>query len=53
MLAVVSAVTHFHLYLYGGRVTVLINHSAVKVVLVTPNPRVNMPAGELESVAEG
>ena len=37
-LAVVWAVTHFHSYLYGNRVTVLTDHSAVKAVLETPNP---------------
>ena len=37
-LAVVWAVTHFHSYLYGNRVTVLTDHSAVKAVLETSNP---------------
>jgi len=37
-LAVVWAVTHFHSYLYGGRVTILTDHSAVKAVLETSNP---------------
>ena len=37
-LAVVWAVTHFHYYLYGNRVTVLTDHSAVKAVLETSNP---------------
>ena len=37
-LAVVWAVTHFHCYLYGYRVTVLTDHSAVKAVLETSNP---------------
>ena len=37
-LAVVWAVTHFHSYLYGCRVTVLTDHSAVKAVLETSNP---------------
>lgn len=37
-LAVVWAVSHFHSYLYGHRVTVYTDHSAVKVVLETPNP---------------
>ena len=37
-LAVVWAVTHFHSYLYGSKVTVLTDHSAVKAVLETSNP---------------
>ena len=37
-LAVVWAVTHFHSYLYGNKVTVLTDHSAVRAVLETPNP---------------
>ena len=37
-LAVVWAVTHFHHYLYGHRVTVYTDHSAVKAVLEMPNP---------------
>ena len=37
-LAVVWAVSHFHSYLYGHRVTVYTDHSAVKAVLETPNP---------------
>ena len=36
-LAVVWAVTHFHSYLYGGDVTFLTDHSAVKFVLEAPN----------------
>lgn len=35
--AVVWAVTHFHAYLYGNRVTVVTDHSAVKAMLETPN----------------
>jgi len=31
-------ITHFHYYLYGHRVTVYTDHSAVKAVLETPNP---------------
>ena len=38
LLAVVWAVTHFHYYLYGNKVTVLTDHSAVKAVLETSNP---------------
>ena len=37
-LAVVWAVTHFRSYLYGGDVTVITDHSAVKPVLEAPNP---------------
>ena len=37
-LAVVWAMSHFHLYLYGHSVTVFTDHSAVKAVLETPNP---------------
>ena len=37
-LAVVWAVSHFHSYLYGNKVTVLTDHSAVKAILETPNP---------------
>ena len=37
-LAVVWAITHFHYYLYGHRVTVYTDHSAVKAVLETPHP---------------
>ena len=37
-LAVVWGITHFHSYLYGGDVTVITDHSAVKPVLETPNP---------------
>ena len=37
-LAVVWAVSHFHSYMYGHRVTVYTDHSAVKAVLETPNP---------------
>jgi len=37
-LAVVWAITHFHYYLYGHRVTVYTDHPAVKAVLETPNP---------------
>ena len=37
-LAVVWAISHFHSYLYGNRVTVLTDHSAVKAILETPNP---------------
>ena len=37
-LAVVWAVTYFHIYLFGNKVTILTDHSAVKAVLETPNP---------------
>ena len=37
-LAVVWAITHFRSYLYGGDVTVITDHSAVKSVLEAPNP---------------
>ena len=37
-LAVVWGITHFHSYLYGNRVRVLTDHSAVKAVLETSNP---------------
>jgi hypothetical protein len=37
-LAVVWAISHFCTYLYGNRVTVYTDHSAVKAVLQTPNP---------------
>ena len=37
-LAVVWVITHFRSHLYGGRVTVLTDHSAVKAVLLSPNP---------------
>ena len=37
-LAMVWAITYFHCYLYGHKVTVFTDHSAVKVVLETPNP---------------
>ena len=36
-LAVVWAISHFHHYLYGRHVTVLTDHSAVKVVLENPS----------------
>ena len=38
ILAVVWGITHFHSYLYGGDVTVLTDHSAIKSVLEGPNP---------------
>ena len=37
-LAVVWSVTHFKAYLYGNKVTVYTEHSAVKAVLKAPNP---------------
>ena len=37
-LAVVWAISHFHAYVYGYKVTVLTDHSAVKAVLGTPSP---------------
>ena len=39
-LVVVWAVSHFHSYLYGNKVTVLTDHSAVKAILEIPrNPQ--------------
>ena len=37
-LAVMWSITHFHSYLYGGTVTVITDHSAVKSVLKASNP---------------
>lgn len=37
-LAVVWSITHYHSVLYGGHVTVLTDHSAVKSMLEAPNP---------------
>ena len=37
-LAVVWAITHFRVHLYGNIVKVLTDHSAVKSILETPNP---------------
>ena len=37
-LAIVWAVTHFHSYLYGNKVTVITDHSVVKAILETSNP---------------
>ena len=37
-LAVVWAITYFHMYLYGHSVTVYTDHTAVKALLETPNP---------------
>ena len=37
-LAVVWSISHFHYYLYGHKVTVYTDHSAVKSVLETSNP---------------
>ena len=37
-LAVVWVMSHFHYYLYGHRVTVYTDHSAVRAVLEAPNP---------------
>ena len=37
-LAVVWGITHFHSYLYGGDVTIITDHSAMKPVLEAPNP---------------
>ena len=34
----VWGISHFHSYLYGGDVTVITDHSAVKQVLQSPNP---------------
>ena len=37
-LAVVWALSHFHYYLYGHKVTVITDHTAVKAALDSPNP---------------
>ena len=37
-LAVVWALSHFHYYLYGHRVQVITDHTAVKAILDSPNP---------------
>ena len=37
-LAVVWAMSHFHYYLYGHKVKVYTDHTAVKAVLDAPNP---------------
>ena len=37
-LTVVWAMSHFHYYLYGHKVKVYTDHTAVKEVLDTPNP---------------
>ena len=37
-LAVVWAISHFHLYLYSPSVTVYTDHTAVRAVLETPHP---------------
>jgi len=36
-LAVVWSVTHFKYYLYGHKVTIIIDHAAVKAILGTSN----------------
>ena len=33
------AIQYFHAYLYGHKVTVITDHSAVKVTMETPSPR--------------
>ena len=38
ILAVVWAISHFHHYLYGHKVTVLTDHTTVKTVLEAANP---------------
>ena len=38
MLAVVWALSHFHYYLYGHKVQVITDHTAVKGILDSPNP---------------
>lgn len=37
-LAVVWAISHFHYYLYGHRVVVYTDHTAVRAILETPSP---------------
>ena len=37
-LAVVWALSHFHYYLYGHKVQVITDHTAVKAILDSPNP---------------
>ena len=37
-LTVVWALSHFHYYLYGHRVQVITDHTAVKAILDSPNP---------------
>ena len=37
-LAVVWALSHFHYYLDGHKVTVITDHTAVKAILDAPNP---------------
>ena len=37
-LAVVWAIQYFHAYLYGHKVTVITDHSAVRAILETPSP---------------
>ena len=51
-LAVVWAVTHFQVYLYGNRVRIYTDHSAVKVVLLAPNPSGKHADGGLESMGQ-
>ena len=46
-LAVIWAVNHYHAYLYGHKVTVLMDHSAVKAVLDTPSLVVSKRGGGL------
>jgi len=38
MFAVVWSISHFHYYLYGHKVTIYTDHSAVKSVLETSSP---------------
>ena len=37
-LAVVWALSHFHYYLYGHKVKVITDHTAIKAILDSPNP---------------
>ena len=37
-LAVVWKIQHYHAYLYGHKVTIITDHSAVKTILQTPSP---------------
>lgn len=53
MLTVVSAISHFWHFLYRVKVTVFTNHAAVKAILESSNPLVNMPDGGTRFMAVG